>query len=153
MYLKSYLEKYKDKNIKLFVDMDGVLADYIFGDAKDYDRKRPLYDSIKKLEEISKMSNVELYILSATRYTDGIKQKHWWLDEYASFFKKENRIIISREANGMAESSVLKANYLKKYKRDGSEIIVIDDDPKILKEIRKLNDDIILLKDSVLVDQ
>lgn len=152
MYLKNYLEKYKNKSIKLFVDMDGVLADYIFGDAKDYDKKRPLYDSIKKLEEISKMSNVELYILSATRYSSGFEQKHWWLDTYAPFFKKENRIIISREANGMTESSVLKANYLKEYKRDGSEIIVIDDDPKILKEIRKLNEDVILLKDSVLVD-
>lgn len=152
MYLKKYLEKYKNRSIKLFVDMDGVLADYIFGDAKDYDKKRPLYDSIKKLEEISKMSNVELYILSATRYSSGFEQKHWWLDTYAPFFKKENRIIISREANGMTESSVLKANYLKEYKRDGSEIIVIDDDPKILKEIRKLNEDVILLKDSVLVD-
>ena len=152
MYLKNYLEKYKDKNVKLFVDMDGVIADYIFENAKDYDQKRPLYDSIRKLEEISKMPNIELYIFSATRYTEGFEQKHWWLDTYAPFFKKENRIIISREANGMTESSVLKANYLKECKRDGSEIIVIDDDPKNLKEIRKLNDDVILLKDTVLVD-
>ena len=152
MYLKEYLNKYKDKKIKIFVDMDGVIADYIFGSAQDYDQKRPLYDSIKKLEKISKMSNVELYILSATRYTEGIKQKKWWLDQFAPFFKKENRIIISREANSMIESAVLKANYLKDHKRDGSMIIVIDDDPKILKEIRKLNEDIILLKDTALVD-
>ena len=51
MYLRNYLEKYNNKRIKLFVDMDGVIADYIFGSAKDYDQKRPLYDSIKKLEE------------------------------------------------------------------------------------------------------
>lgn len=152
MYLKEYLNKYKDKKIKIFVDMDGVIADYIFGSAQDYDQKRPLYDSIKKLEKISKMSNVELYILSATRYTEGIEQKKWWLDQFAPFFKKENRIIISREANSMIESAVLKANYLKDHKRDGSMIIVIDDDPKILKEIRKLNEDIILLKDIALVD-
>ena len=31
-------------------------------------------------------------------------------------------------------------------------IMVIDDDPKNLKEIRKLNDDVILLKDTVLID-
>ena len=152
MYLKQYLKKYEDKKIKLFIDMDGVIADYIFEDAKDYDKKRPLYDSIKKLEEISKMSNVELYIFSATRYTEGFEQKNWWLDTYAPFFKKENRIIISREANGMEESAVLKANYLKEYKRDNSKIIVIDDDPKNLKEIRKINEDVILLKDTVLVD-
>lgn len=47
MYLKEYLEKYKDKKVKLFVDMDGVIADYEFGVAKDYDTKRPLMDSIK----------------------------------------------------------------------------------------------------------
>lgn len=76
MYLKEYLNKYKDKKIKIFVDMDGVIVDYIFGSAQDYDKKRPLYDSIKKLEKISKMSNVELYILSATRYTEGIEQKN-----------------------------------------------------------------------------
>ena len=152
MYLKEYLKQYEDKKIKLFVDMDGVIADYIFGEAKDYDKKRPLYDSIKKLEEISKIPNIELYIFSATRYTEGFEQKHWWLDKYAPFFKKENRIIISREANGMSETSILKSNYLKKYKRDDSKIIVIDDDPKILKEIKKQNEDIILLKDTVLVD-
>ena len=152
MYLKNYLKQYKDQKIKLFVDMDGVIADYIFGNAKDYDKKRPLKDSIKKLEEISKMPNIELFIFSATRYNEGLEQKQWWLDTYAPFFKKDNRIIISREANDMIESSILKANYLKDYKRDNSLIIVIDDDPKNLKEISKTNEDVILLKDTVLVD-
>ena len=152
MYFKEYLEQYKDKKIKIFVDMDGVIVDYIVGDAKDYDKKRPLYDSIKKLEEVSKMPNVELFIFSATRYTEGYEQKQWWLDTYAPFFKKENRIIISREANGMTESSVLKSNYLKEYKRDDSVLIVIDDDPRNLKEIKKSSEDIVLLKDTVLID-
>ena len=52
-----------------------------------------------QLEIISKMSNVELFILSITRYSTGIEQKNWWLDTYAPFFKKENRVIISREEN------------------------------------------------------
>lgn len=152
MYLKEYLERYKDKKIKLFIDMDGVIADYDFGYACDYDKKRPLFDSIKKLEEISKMKNIELYIFSATRKSEGFNQKHSWLDKYAPFFKKENRIILSREDNDFMESSLLKANYLKNYERDDSIIIVIDDDPKNLRDINKLNEDIILLKDSVLVD-
>lgn len=152
MYLKEYLKQFNDKKIKLFVDMDGVIADYIFKAPQDYDKKRPLYDSIKKLEEISKMSNIELYVFSATRKTEGYEQKQWWLDKYAPFFKKENRIIISREANNMIASAELKAKYLKDYKRDDSIIIVIDDDPRNLKEINKLNEDIILLKDTVLID-
>ena len=152
MYLKEYLKKYKNKKIKLFIDMDGVIADYEFGSAQDYDQKRPLYDSIKKLEEISKMSNIELYIFSSTRYTEGFNQKQIWLDTYAPFFKKENRIIISREENNMEKSEILKAKYLENYKRDESIIMVIDDDPRNLKEINKLNEDVILLKDTVLVD-
>ena len=98
------------------------------------------------------MSNIELYIFSSTRYSTGFEQKHWWLDTYAPFFKKENRIIISREDNDMMASSVLKAEYLKNIKRDDSILIVIDDDPRNLKEINKQNEDIILLKDTVLVD-
>lgn len=152
MYFKEYLKQYENKKVKLFVDMDGVIVDYDFGVARDYDKKRPLYDSIKKLEEVSKLPNIELYIFSATRYTEGFEQKHWWLDTYAPFFKRENRIIISREANNMEESSILKAKYLQNYKRDDSVLIVIDDDPKNLADILKLNKDVILLKDTVLID-
>ena len=152
MYLKETLKQYKGKKIKLFVDMDGVIADYIFDSAKDYDKKRPLYDSIHKLEEISRMKNVEMYILSATRKDEGIDQKHYWLDTYAPFFKRENRIIISRESHDMEESSILKAEYMKKLKRGDYLFIVIDDDPKNLKDIHKENEDVILLKDTVLID-
>lgn len=152
MYLKEYLKQFGNKKIKLFVDMDGVVADYIFGSAKDYDKKRPLYDNIDKLEEVSKMPNIEMFIFSATRYSSGFAQKNWWLDKYAPFFKKENRIIISREANNMTDSSTLKAEYLAKIERDGSVLILIDDDPKNLKDVHNLNNDILLLKDTVLVD-
>ena len=150
MYLKEYLEKYNNKKVKLFVDMDGVIVDYDFGEPRDYDKKRPLYDSIKKLEIISEMPNIELFIFSATRMNEGFDQKQQWLDKYAPFFKKENRIIISREANNMTPSAELKAKFLKNYERDNSVLIVIDDDPRNLKEINKLNEDVILLKDTVL---
>lgn len=152
MYIKEYLNKFEGQKIKLFVDMDGVIADYDFGNACDYDKKRPLYSNIKKLEEISKMNNIELFIFSATRKTEGFQQKQEWLNIYAPFFKVENRIIISREENNFMESSILKANYLKDFKRDDSVLIVIDDDPRNLKEINKLNEDVILLKDTALVD-
>lgn len=152
MYLENFLEQYQDKKVKMFVDMDGVIADFNFGKACDYDKKRPLYSSINKLENISKKDNVDLYIFSATRMNKGYDEKQYWLDKYAPFFKKENRVIISREKHDFLESSELKADYMKNVERDGSVLIVIDDDPKNLKAIRKLNDDVVLLKDTALID-
>ena len=152
MYLENFLEKYNDKKVKMFVDMDGVIADFNFGEAQNFDKKRPLYSSISKLENISKKDNVDLYIFSATRMNKGYDEKQYWLDKYAPFFKKENRVIISREKHDFLESSELKADYMKNVERDGSVLIVIDDDPKNLKAIRKLNDDVVLLKDTALID-
>ena len=151
MYIKKYLQKYNGQKIKLFVDMDGVIVDFVLNDF-NYENKRPLKNSIKKLEELSKMDNIELYILSVTRHNEGLNQKQKWLDRYAPFFKKENRIIISREENNMEESSVLKLNYIKNIDRDDCLIIIIDDDPNILKELNKEIKDIILLKETVLID-
>ena len=152
VYLENFLEQYKDKKVKMFVDMDGVIADFDFGINFDYDKKRPLYSSIEKLESISKKDNVDLYIFSATRMNKGYDEKQYWLDKYAPFFKKENRVIISREKHDFVESATLKANYMKNVERDGSVIVVIDDDPKNLRAIRQSNEDVVLLKDTALVD-
>lgn len=152
MYLKELLEKYNDKKIKLYVDMDGVIADYIVGEAEKFDQKRPLYSSISKLEEISKMKNVELFVLSISRMDEGVEQKQGWLDKYAPFFKKENRVIIPRESNDFKSSSELKSQFMKDIQRDNSVIVLIDDDPRILFAVKDICPDVVLLKDTVLVD-
>ena len=152
MYLENFLEQYQDKKVKMFVDMDGVIADFNFGKACDFDKKRPLYSSIEKLKNISQKDNVDLYIFSATRMNKGYDEKQYWLDKYAPFFKKENRVIISREEHDFVESATLKADYMKNVERDGSVLIVIDDDPKNLRAISKLNNDVVLLKDTALID-
>ena len=82
----------------------------------------------------------------------GVNQKNEWLDKYAPFFKYENRIIIPRESNDFKPSTELKSEFVKGIKRDGSSIIVIDDDCGILKKLQEENDDVILYKDTVLVD-
>ena len=150
MYIDDVLEQYKDKKIKLFVDMDGVIADYEVGLARDYDKKRPLKSNIKKLKEISENPNIEMNILSVTRHDKGFEEKNIWLDEFAPFFPKKNRNIISRESNGFEKSSILKANFVKDLKRN-KVIIIIDDDPIVLKRIKKTNEDVVLLKDTALV--
>jgi len=152
MYIIDYFEKLKDEKIKLYVDMDGVIADYDVGVAYEYDRKRPLYSNIEKLEIISKMNNVDINILSISRTAVGIEEKNAWLDQFAPFFEKGRRNIISRELNNMRLSTELKLDFVKNIERDGSKIIIIDDDPAVIHTIRKECDDVILLKDSALVD-
>ena len=99
MFILDFLKQFEGKKVKLFVDMDGVVADYDFGQPGNYHLKRPLYTSIQKLEAVSKLENVEMYILSASKKNEGIGEKNSWLDIYAPFFSKENRIILSREEN------------------------------------------------------
>ena len=76
-----------------------------------------------------------MYILSVSIRTSGIKEKNDWLDKYAPFFKNENRVIISKEENSNISYSELKINYLKNVSRDNCKLILIDDDPNILKAV------------------
>ena len=151
MYFLDEIKKY-DGNIKLFVDMDGCIVDYEVNNAKDYDKKRPLLNNIKLLEEVAKLDNVEIFILSITRYNPGFEEKQGWLDKFVPFIDKDHRIIISREANNMTKSPVLKANYLKQYKDSKDTIILIDDDPRILEAVSDMEPNIILYKDTIFVD-
>ena len=151
MYITEFLKKFKDKKIKLYVDMDGVIVDFDVGKPFGYDKKRPLLSNIEVLREISKYENVEMYILSVTRMTIGREEKNRWLDQYVEFIKPENRNIISREENNFIYSKVLKNRFIKNIPRDGSVIIHIDDDLAVLDKIRRCNEDVYLLKDTCLV--
>ena len=51
MYIKEYISNYNEK-LRIYVDMDGVIADYIVGKPYDFENKRPLFDSINKLKEV-----------------------------------------------------------------------------------------------------
>lgn len=92
-------EKQKEK-IMIFVDMDGVIADYRFGEGINiksnkpgtYLNKRPIKTTIKNLEILSKKDDVELFIISSCLFTEQANKKNQWLNKYAYFFKKENRI-------------------------------------------------------------
>ena len=141
----------KDKNTVIYVDMDGVIASYDFGRPLEFDKKRPLTTNIKKLEEISKLDNVELKILSACKKDFQIKEKNDWLDIHAPFFVKENRIILSRESHDNIPSSEMKANYLENINED-RQIIVLDDDNNVLKTIHNRLNHVICIQDSEMID-
>ena len=138
----------KDKKIDIYVDMDGVIAEYDFGRPLDFLNKRPLLGNIKVLEEISKIPNVEMHILSICKKDSQINDKNVWLDKYAPFFKKENRNVLSKETYTDKSSSELKVDFLNNIE---SFKVLIDDDNGILKEVDKKVKNIFLYQDSSIV--
>ena len=62
-----------------------TLAMMGFGGYVGYTTNYPIISqpNLEKLEEISKISNIELYILSVTRYSNGLEQKNYWIDKVA----------------------------------------------------------------------
>lgn len=141
----------KNKKTRIYVDMDGVITSYDIGKPYDFENKRPLTTNIKTLSKINNLENTELFILSICKKDSQIKEKNNWLDKYAPFFQKDNRIIISKESNPNLSSKELKLNYLKSLKTD-NQIILIDDDNEIIKTIKDNAKNIILYQDSELTD-
>ena len=131
--------------------MDGVIAAYDFGKPLEFDKKRPLLTNIKKLEEVNKLDNIELKILSACKKDFQMNEKNEWLDKYAPFFLKENRIILSRESHNNQVSSEMKADYLETVNQDKL-IILLDDDNAVLKAVHNRLNHVICIQDSELVD-
>ena len=152
MYFVNLIkENYSDKKYDIFVDMDGVIADYDVGNPLDFFNKRPLNNNINVLKEISKLENITLHILSICRKDSQIEEKNIWLDKYAPFFT--NRNILSKETFAGVTSSDLKVNFLKNFKENNqTNIILIDDDNFIIKEVKKNISDVILFQDSSLQD-
>lgn len=152
MHFYNLMKKLSEKEkIKLFVDMDGVIASYNFGYPLDFKNKRPLNTNINTLKKVSKLENVELYILSICRKDYQIQEKNEWLDKYAPYFKKENRNIISKETITNKTSPELKLDFLKKCDKN-YKMVLVDDDNLVLSTISKEIDDIILFQDSELID-
>lgn len=154
MYFEEKLKKlYNDEEINLFVDMDGIIADYYFCERLDFKNKRPLTTNINTLKKISKEKNINMYILSICKLKREIKDKNDWLDKYAPFFPKNKRYIIPKEEYNKTskELKMLALNYLKE-ELNLTNIVLVDDDNEILKYIKNSNIDVMLFQDSSLLD-
>lgn len=158
-YFKDYLYQFKDKNIIIYIDMDGVVADYdvlSFNEDKYkedlYLNKRPVKTIIDILEDVSTLNNTSLNILSCTKKENQINGKYIWLSKHMSFIKKENINIIARESKNYEKSCIIKAEFLKNNYDNNSVIIIIDDSHDVLKEIIKLDLGIIPLHISSIIE-
>ena len=159
MFFKNYLEKFNDKKINIYIDMDGVVADYDainFKENKDKDNvylnKRPVMSSINVLKEISIMENVTLNILSCTKRNNQKEGKFIWLSKYMNFIKKENINLISREEKDYLKSALIKKEFLESHYNKDEINIIIDDSHDVLKEIEHSGLGIIPLHISSILD-
>ena len=105
MYLLEEIKKIinnNSKKISIFVDMDGVVADYRFGEGENiknnkqglYLNKRPIYTTINNLKKINEEIDCEMFILSSCLYKEQAEEKGLWLDKYMPFIKSENKIFV-----------------------------------------------------------
>lgn len=152
MYFKELIiNLLKEKNIDLFVDMDGVIAAYDFGRPYDFAKKRPLITNIKKLKEISQLDGITLHILSICREDSQMKEKNDWLDINAPFFHKDNRHILSKETIQNTSSANMKLNFLREYKSN-NQLVLLDDDNQVLKTVGNNLENVKVFQDSELID-
>ncbi len=142
----------KGKGIGIFIDMDGVIADYRFGEGRKiiqnekniYLNKRPIYTSINIFNEISKKINCNMHIISSCYYTSQIDEKNKWLDIYAKFSNKKYRnFVVSTdfEDRKMKKIDCIKQE-MKKYNYEY--VILVDDTHEILRlAIKELGNKVI----------
>lgn len=146
------IEKYKDEKIDLYVDMDGVIAEYDIGNF-DYNTIRPLKSNIKRIKElIAKRINIKILTICKSNLI--VKEKVEWLKKYMPFFNLKDVIFISKEEmeNQDLSSKELKSKYLKENIDEKNINIVIDDDNEIIKYINKNNPQVIVFQVSSWID-
>ena len=119
-HFKEYLKSFKDKNIIVYIDMDGVVADYdvlYFNEDQFkediYLHKRPVKTVINILKDVSDLKNVSLRILSCAKKNNQVEGKYTWLSKNMSFIKKENINVIARESKDYMRSFEIKSEFLR----------------------------------------
>lgn len=138
----------KNKEVAMFVDMDGTItvygvyqeADVARKMAEDYKTAEPLNYVINILEEINNIPNVDIYILTLSRDKKITEEKKIWLEKYVNFVKPENWIIITKEIGEYNKENRdrIKAEKMKEKLEKYDYAVLLDDDHKVLKEAQKM---------------
>lgn len=146
------IDKYNDKNIDIYVDMDGVIAEYDIGNF-DYDTIRPLQSNIKRIRELID-DHINVKILTVCKNNKIIDEKIRWIEKYMPFFDLNDVIFISKENEKYSglSSKELKSEFLKLKVNDDNINIVVDDDNEIVKYLIKNNKNIIVFQVSSWID-
>lgn len=111
--INDFAEVNKDKKIAMFVDMDGTIANLEIDINNDITKntpnfflnKRPLKTIINILEKVSKINNIDMFILSACAFSNQAVDKKQWLKKHAPFFKEENQIFVVKEKDNYTQTT------------------------------------------------
>lgn len=151
--MSKFLERVKEikkKNgkIAIFVDMDGTVAEYpVYQEEnvakameEEYSKIEPVNYIINILKELSKIENIDLYILTLSKTIQISEEKIKWLKKYVNFIQEKNWIIITKE---LGEYNKENRDFIKALKMQEKLPIydfeiLLDDDHKVLKETQKL---------------
>lgn len=155
MYFVDKIKKeFNNEKIDIYVDMDGVIADYQAENPFDFANKRPVRTNIKIIEKLNELDNVTIKILSICKKNKEIELKKQWLNKYASFLNAENIFILSKEKYPNFKSKEIKFNFLKQAVKENKnlQIILIDDDNGIVKHIKSNLKEVIVFQDSSIID-
>ena len=151
--MQKFMEKIKqiskeNEKIAIFVDMDGTIAVYnVYQDESvskkmedEYLKVEPVNYVINVLEQLDKLENVDIYILTLSRTLKITEQQKEWLRKNLPFVKENNWIIITKEINEYSKENrdIVKAEKMNEKCNAYNKLILLDDDHKILKETQKM---------------
>lgn len=141
----------KNKKVDMYIDMDGTIAEYHLYNPEEISRKmeeeylknEPLKNVIDVLEEISKINNIEMYILSLSKTKKITKKKKIWLKKYVPFIKEENWIILTKEIGEYSNENrnEIKGKNIELRQKDYDKSIMLDDEQVVLREAKKILND------------
>lgn len=137
----------KHKKTALFVDMDGTIAEYnVYPEEFVTTETRELFLNacpldvvINNLEEVSKIENLDIYILSLSRSNIIVEEKKQWLKKFVPFIKEENYIILNREKGeyNPENREFIKSAKMKEKLNEYDFVMLLDDEHKILRKTKK----------------
>ena len=141
----------KNKKVDMYIDMDGTIAEYHLYNPEEISRKmeeeylknEPLKNVIDVLEEISKINNIEMYILSLSKTKKITEKKKIWLKKYVPFIKEENWIILTKEIGEYSNENrnEIKGKNIELRQKDYDKSIMLDDEQVLLREAKKILND------------
>lgn len=141
----------KNKKVDMYIDMDGIIAEYHLYNPEEISRKmeeeylknEPLKNVIDVLEEISKINNIEMYILSLSKTKKITEKKKIWLKKYVPFIKEENWIILTKEIGEYSNENrnEIKGKNIELRQKDYDKSIMLDDEQVVLREAKKILND------------